>query len=300
MPPLTRAVALTGLAAAAAAAPQHRTPAAAALDAALRAARSQDEFAAAVEAAVPAPFARAAGAVARAVTTGRPWDRHAEMAAAELGLRTTNPWCANNSYWELLPAPVANLSFTGLGGTGGATWPNAGCFSSVSASVTYAAGAASVTLTGTGPTSLLCSDVFLVGSQFALTPVTISELAPSAGVAVNYTTPGEDADVALHGLGVYIMPCGVLGTVTSLLATVTLFDAPTPADMAQSNVEFLTQRGTWPAALPFGVNVTLDKANIKSGDYLAIGRLDGAWGWQAWEEERRGAVGGGGGARRGW
>jgi hypothetical protein len=90
--------------------------------------------------------------------------------------------------------------------------------------------------------------------------------------------------VAANGVGLYVLPCGLLGTVTSALATVGLFDG-SPQEMATANIDFLVERGVWPDNPPqlFNVSVALDPAAIRSGDYLAILRLDGldptiAWG----------------------
>jgi len=46
-------------------------------------------------------------------------------------------------------------------------------------------------------------------------------------------------------------------------------------DSATANADFLVDRGVWPSATPFGKQVPLDKTNLRTGDYLAIARLDG-------------------------
>ncbi len=51
------------------------------------------------------------------------------------------------------------------------------------------------------------------------------------------------------------MPCGVLGSVESLVNTVNLFASNDSNTMTALNVDFLTRRGVWPNPLQtFGLN----------------------------------------------
>lgn len=81
----------------------------------------------------------------------------------------------------------------------------------------------------------------------------------------------EPQDIALHGMFVFSLPCGAVGTAISLQKTYTLFDSK---QLEQNNVDFLRVKMNWTME-PFGKHVTVDKKNIRSGDYLAILRLDG-------------------------
>ena len=227
--------------------------------------KSLEHCASIVEAAAPPRYARMARSVFEFLGAAHDWEHHEELAR----FRATNQWCKNNSYWELLPAPVANLSYVPAPDSVSQAWVNQGCFNNMVASATFGPDGATVTFTGSNATSLLCSDLFLVATQFGLTPLELAPLSPTASVKVNFTADGEAADVQLNGLGVYIMPCGLLGTVESLLATVSLFDGPSQQAMTDANLQFLTQRGVWKAPVaPFGLNVTVDKTKIKSGSYL--------------------------------
>lgn len=65
---------------------------------------------------------------------------------------------------------------------------------------------------------------------------------------------------------------GLLGTIDSVLKTVNIFVSN---NTAVDNADFLVDRGVWPSATPFGKQVPLDPSNLRTGDYLAITRLDG-------------------------
>jgi len=68
------------------------------------------------------------------------------------------------------------------------------------------------------------------------------------------------------------LSAGLGGTITSALATVSLFVGD---NMTAGNVEMLVAKGLWPSAAPFNKSVALDKSAVMSGDYFAILRLDG-------------------------
>lgn len=174
-----------------------------------------------------------------------------------------------------MPAPVAAVAPPQLNTT--VHWDNAGCHAGVSAAVVVGAAGAHVTFTGASPADPLCSDFLLVATNYGLTPVALSPLDGSTATAdVPLTDPALALDVQLNGLGLFIMPCGFLGSLASLLATVALFDAPTDAELAANNAAWLRATGVWtPSVKPFNRSVTIDPSSLRSGDYLAIGKLDG-------------------------
>ncbi len=141
-----------------------------------------------------------------------------------------------------------------------------------------------VTLKGSNPSSLLCSDAFLLATSYSLTlPVEVSTLAPTATLVFpRWADAAEAADVALRGVKVGLLPCGLLGSVTSLFNTINIFSplSGKEADLIASNEQFLHGRGIWMGPekgplVPFPGPQPLPASAINSGDYLAILRYDG-------------------------
>jgi len=82
-------------------------------------------------------------------------------------------------------------------------------------------------------------------------------------------------DVRQGGMRVTVLPCGILGTVDNVLATVNLFLGDGEG-LVERNAEFLSQRGLFPKnPVPYGKHQYIPASQIRSGDYLAILRLDG-------------------------
>lgn len=182
------------------------------------------------------------------------------------------PAGSNNTAFQFFPAPVSVVSSSAPS----ATWQGDGCFTSMSASTAFDANGATVTLTGTGATSFLCSDYYLVASSFGVSLGSVGALGATTSIRFNYTGPDEIVDVSLNGLNIMVLPCGLLGTVTSVLNTVDLFNG-TQTELQDRNINFLMDRGVWPApAELFNVTVPIDTSAVQSGDYLAITRFDGA------------------------
>ena len=173
-------------------------------------------------------------------------------------------------YFDFLPVELATLSL------GQAVNWTSQCFGSVVATTHVSGGQANVTITGSSPSGLLCSDTLLVITSYRVVKLlTPSALSPVA--STTFTLENSEAkDLFAGGFKVLLLPCGVVGSIESVVATVSLFLGDDEAQY-QRNMDFLTQRGVWPAATPFNKTVALpaDKTLIPSGTYLAIGRLDG-------------------------
>jgi hypothetical protein len=237
-----------------------------------------------------AAYAAGGGGAGERLFSRLPWLR--ELSAAAAGAVASAPrgapspgsadalYCPNSSFYEFLPVPVATLTAAAPS----AQWPADGsCFASQSAVATLSASGVAVALSGASPSSPGCSEFYLVTTSFSSALVALSSSAPRGNASITFGAD-EAADVAVNGVGVYVLPCGLFGTVASALATVGLFDSD-PAQMAATNMEFLLERGVWPQNPPvvFNKTVALDPSVIKSGDYLAIVRFDGldptiAWG----------------------
>lgn len=193
------------------------------------------------------------------------WEHHSELSQT-----VDSQWCPNNTAYEFLPVPVANYSFV----QSTATWSNTGCFASNTATVTFNSTGATITITGKTPKGL-CADLFVVMTSYSIIVIEVSALRPTGTGVFKAWKPSELQDVKNSGLFFYVLPCGLEGTVASILNTVTLFDS-NATTMLAANMAFLMQRGVWPTpTLPFGKDILLDKTIIKSGTYLAIARFDG-------------------------
>lgn len=198
--------------------------------------------------------------------------------AAHAGLQAEVPrmraapsqWCPNSSYWEFVPDQVGTVSVQAPQ----ATVPGV-CFTSVAVTVLTNATHAHVSLAGSGATTPLCSDTFLLATAYTPALLEVGELNPSGAVDIAFSSASEALDVSLNGVRVFVMPCGTLGSVASILATVSLFVSSDDATLQASNIAFMTQRKLWPSATPFNTTVALDHTLLRSGTYLAITRLDG-------------------------
>jgi len=188
----------------------------------------------------------------------------------KVGTSPDATWCPNASYFELLPVTVATLT----PGNASVSWVGDGVFSGMAASAKFASSGVSVTLTGSGATGAGLDEYYIIATSADLTLASVSVLGATTTTTLNYTVSYGAQDAALNGVNVHLLPCGLLGTLQSVLRTASLFSGNNSA-LAAANIDFLVERGVWPSATPFGGAVNVDTSNIKSGDYLAIARLDG-------------------------
>lgn len=189
---------------------------------------------------------------------------------------TDSTYCPHQSYFEVLPARVSQVSTSAPT----STWQGDGCFTSMSATATFSSSGASVTLTGSNPTTLLCSDVYVVTTAYSFAVADVSSLSGSAVATFKSwdTTTQEATDVSLNGLRIYVLPCGLLGSITSILKTASLFTNTNTTSLEESNIDFLTSRGVWPAVTQVynkTVPFTALKNAVRSGDYISVARFDG-------------------------
>jgi hypothetical protein len=243
-------------------------------------------------ASLPAPLAALVRRGADALVSGLPeasWDAAAASSswdaatASSSSSSSSSSYCPSNAAWEWVPFAVAAVSPPPSSPTT-VTWDGTGCFGTVTATTTYTATGAVVVLRGINATTVPCLDSYIVSTSLSVSvPVELSILNSVQNVTLGPWGADEAADVALNGLGVHAIPCGLVGSLVSLVATVGLF-VGNETDVAAANADFLSTRGVWQDPLePFGHFQEMDKTLIRSGDYLAILKLDGldpliAWG----------------------
>jgi hypothetical protein len=201
----------------------------------------------------------------------------AQQLRTEAFKSTDSQWCPNKSYFELLPVSVANVTTAAPS----ATWQGDGCFTSMTATLQMNSTGGQVTLSGSGATGLFCSDTYVISTAYHVAIVDVSALSPTASGGFSAWAPNtqEAQDAQLNGLRVHLLPCGLLGSVTSLLKTIQLYqDGDNTTALFDNNYAFLTERNVWPAsAAVFNrtVPAAAIKASVRSGDYLAVTRFDG-------------------------
>lgn len=87
----------------------------------------------------------------------------------------------------------------------------------------------------------------------------------------------EFVQVKQHGISVFLMPAGMLGTLLSLVDVLPLFS--NTAWGQKSNLEFLKKHmgATFERRIqPW--RATIDPADVHSGDFLAVSKIRGRWG----------------------
>lgn len=170
---------------------------------------------------------------------------------------------------ELVPATVATVK------PGITSWTGS-CFQNMRATMHWSGNdEVSVTMSGTNPTELLCGDLYILSTRFEERWVYLEELSPNATVKFSNLNGSRKDDVTSGGISTLVMPCGLVGSVESLVKTLSLFIGEGQA-VFESNMEFLEEKGVLPKGNPaFNTTQAVDASLIKSGDYFAILRLDG-------------------------
>lgn len=201
--------------------------------------------------------------------------RSEEAWAVTPSLRDVNKqWCPNNSFFEFIPVPMGSPTTAAP-----ASWSSS-CLSQMQATLSVASSGspvATVTLSGSNPTSLLCSDAFIVATAYSARFVEVGDLNPNATVTIDSWVSGtqEAVDVAKNGVHIFVLPCGILGTVESAVLTASLFLGDGPS-LYQRNQQFLMERGVYPTPMTnFGQQQYLPASILRNGNYLAIARFDG-------------------------
>ena len=129
------------------------------------------------------------------------------------------------------------------------------------------------------PTKLDCADAYIAGSKYgkrSLSVGTVDHIYKKMHINVTYL-PGEYEDILQNGITIMVAPCGSLGTIKSVLNTISLFYSKDPSKIREANKQFLLYRKIFDR-LPPRTNATvtaIDKHSIRSGDTLQVVKLDG-------------------------
>lgn len=199
--------------------------------------------------------------------------RGAPSAAASSASR----WCPTSSALEWLPYALAELPADGSSAEAEADT----CFASINATVRANAthGEFLVEGVGVGAGWPLCEALVTASSSFAWSPpVRLTPVAPRATMTWAFAFGADEAaDVAARGLEVVAWPCGLEGTLASLLATLPLLDS-NETTAARSNAAFMESRGLVPPLAPYvppsAAAAAAVGARITSVAYIAISEWD--------------------------
>ena len=163
-------------------------------------------------------------------------------------------WCPNNGAFEFVPIHVGNvklnttvkLNLTGRGYTP--------CYETMEVSYMPVSPDGRhggdrwgyIHFTRPKPSGLFCEDYYGLGTKFSHHTLSISvahSVVKKMHVNITYQ-PYEFDDISRNGINIFIAPCGVTGTVTSLLNTVKLFKGLSAKAVTKANQDFLVGRGT--------------------------------------------------------
>lgn len=132
-----------------------------------------------------------------------------------------------------------------------------------------------VTITGSNPTAALCGDLYILSTRFHEEWVYLEDLSPNTTVFFTNVTGPVAQDIANDGVSVLVAPCGLVGTIESLVKTATLFFGEGNA-IFKANMDFMEEKGLLPRNNPaYNTTQAVDASLIQSGDYFAVLRLDG-------------------------
>eukprot|EP01100_Stratorugosa_tubuloviscum_P015418 TRINITY_DN8898_c0_g1_i1.p1 TRINITY_DN8898_c0_g1~~TRINITY_DN8898_c0_g1_i1.p1 ORF type:complete len:576 (+),score=283.60 TRINITY_DN8898_c0_g1_i1:53-1780(+) len=186
-------------------------------------------------------------------------------------------WCPNNSYFDFLPLTIATLRIGQK-----VSWKTT-CFSSNTATLVANEKGANITFQSSRRFNRknvnlpqdVCSDFYAVASRES---GAIINIGPNDGQNIlqiaNWSSDYEWQEVQQNGLAIFLFPCGEVGTIESIVKTVSLFIARDPQQLKLNNAAFLSEKMNF-SNTPYQLIQSIDESLIQSGDYLAIARYDG-------------------------
>lgn len=190
-----------------------------------------------------------------------------EGGAARVSSDVDKKWCPNNSYWDLVPVHQGTPKLQQP-----ATWSGS-CWQTTQATLSLTATGAHVDFHVANPSEGICDDVYMITTPYSLRLMDISTLNNERNSSFDFVA-NEAEYVKSRGVDVLLLPCGIIGTIESLIKTAGLF-INTPEGLEEQNAIFLSERHVFPPMEIFNTSQPIDASLIRSGDYLAIARFDG-------------------------
>lgn len=150
------------------------------------------------------------------------------------------------------------------------------CFSDNQAFMKYTENGGVLHIQTREPVSWTCMDLYIFATPYRIT-WDYYFTARNHTLKIDMWEEGELEYVKQHGVSVFLMPAGMLGTVESLWDVLPLFSNTGWGE--NSNIAFLEKhmgtklvKRTWPLIANFSTD------DIHSGDFLALSKIRGRWG----------------------
>ncbi|MCO5577742.1 hypothetical protein L7F22_031574 [Adiantum nelumboides] len=174
---------------------------------------------------------------------------------------------------DLLPQFVSNVGPTQQQNS--SSWQGA-CFSENHAFMEYTENGGVLHIQTQKPVSWTCMDLYIFATSRRLT-WDYYYVARNHTMQFDQWEEGELDYVKQHGVSVFLMPAGMLGTVESLWDVLPLFSNTGWGE--NSNIAFLEKHMGTKLVKRTGPLVTNFSADdIRSGDFLALSKIRGRWG----------------------
>ncbi|KMZ71216.1 unknownprotein [Zostera marina] len=178
---------------------------------------------------------------------------------------------------DLLPAFVGSI----VPGNGSVEWKGA-CFEQNRAEIQFTdggdgLGGGIIRLTTDVATSWTCMDLYVFATPYRVTWDYYFSAREHTLEITSWEESAEKDYIKKHGLSVFLMPSGMLGTLLSLIDVIPLFSNTIWGQNA--NLAFLEKHmgATFEKrATPW--QTVIDAADVHSGDFLAVSKLRGRWG----------------------
>jgi hypothetical protein len=172
------------------------------------------------------------------------------------------------SYWDFIPAQIP-VSIYPDGNP--VTWEGS-CYHSITATLVANETGGTLTVKTSGRKNDICSEFYDFGDRES---AYLLELIVTNTHHIKFSTwkPYEYNDLVANGMKAFLFPGNPPEILASVLLTLSLFEPS--QKMVEENVQFIGEKMQWLMQPRTAGVVNIDKSEVKSGDYLAILRLDG-------------------------
>ncbi|CAI9092811.1 OLC1v1028148C1 [Oldenlandia corymbosa var. corymbosa] len=179
---------------------------------------------------------------------------------------------------DLLPSYIGSLTPH----NGSIDWKGA-CFLDNSGRVELTAagdrgiGGAVIYLSTSAAHSWTCMDLYVFATPYRVTWDYYFSARDHTLRIESWEEPAEEEYVRQHGISVFLMPSGMLGTLLSMVDVLPLFS--NTAWGQKANLEFLKKHmGATFETRPQPWITTINPVDVHSGDFLALSKIRGRWG----------------------
>jgi hypothetical protein len=172
------------------------------------------------------------------------------------------------SYWDFIPAQIPHVAILANGPP--VTWEGT-CYKEITATLEANTTSGTLTVKTSGRKNPVCSEFYDFGDRENLYLLYLT-ITNTHRVHIKEFKPYEYQDLVQNGMKAFLFPGNPPEMLESLRKTLSLFKGK---NMVQNNVDFISQKMQWQMQKRSSGRVDISKDDVKSGDYLAILRLDG-------------------------